>query len=297
MNKRVRNVTLGLAALTLSAPMLLSAGAFADTTVNSAFSTHYQANAQREAALMQQAQASSATNTQISALQSTVQNIAQQVSALYTVEQSLATSRPSIPRPVVPSPNNTVYMHDRTVVLGQAKHDWAMMKVYKARHNNRMYRLFAANHAKAEARLTIVDHEWMAARLKASDTAWRVHPYNNALPALQQSILSLQGAEIHYTQQWIAAQKTAVAAAQAQTVAVAIPSNVTLPAGSPTSITAAFAQNGSTVQSVSVPVTALANNMVTFPAPSGLAAGTYTVTVSLVYGTSTITASGSTTVQ
>ncbi len=297
MNKRARNITLGLAAVTLSAPMLISAGAFADTTVNSAFSTHYQANVQHEATLMQQAQASSTTNAQISALQSAVQNIAQQVAALYTVEQSLATSRPSIPQPVVPTVNNTAYMHDRTVLLGQAAHDWAMMKVYKAHHNNRMYRLLSSDHAKAEARLSIVDHAWMAAKLKASDTVWHTHPYNNTLPTLQQSILDLQGAQIHYTAQWIAAQKAAVAAAQAQTVSVAIPSNVTLPAGSPTSMTAAFSQNGSTVQTVSVPLTALANNTVTFAAPSGLAAGTYTVTVSLVYGTSTITATGSATVQ
>ena len=293
MNKQTRHVAVALAIATLSAPLLAGTGAFADTTVNTAFSTHYQANAQHETALMQQAQASSTTNTQISALQGAVQSIAQQVQALYTAEQALASSRASIPQPVVPTANLAAYAHDRNVLLAAAARDWSMMKVDQKRHNKRLYQIEASNRAKLETRLSFVDHQWMAAKLKASNVMWRTHPYNNALPALQQSILNLQGAEIHYTTQWIAAEKTAAAPAQSQTVSVPIPSNVTLPTGSPTSITAVFSQNNSTVQTVSLPLTALANNTVTFTAPSRLAAGTYTVTVSLVYGTSTITAVGS----
>ena len=282
----------------VAATGLMAVSAFAAEAPSAAFAAHYQQNASAEASLMQQTQSLTVQNSETSALQQVVQTIGQQVTSLYGDEQSLVSARGTVPRLTQSSlaTGNTL-IRERNQLQLQLSREARLMQT-----NRRRRPAFLAAeraHARFEVKIRLLDAQINQLRSSYSARAtWNSHPYAGGVAALQGSILELQKAEIHYTHEWIALGQSSAASSQtgsasAPAVDVPVPAGVTLPAGVPTAISAAFSLNGNTAQTVNVPATDLVNNAISFPAPTGLAAGQYTVTVTLTYSGSTVSVAGS----
>lgn len=299
----------GAVAAAIAASPLTAGFAFADTTANSAFTVSYEHNVGIESGLMQQAQAGMTTSAtaQEQAAQTAVQMVAAQVTALYGAEQALAGSASTLTTINTASnpriSGSIAYMsRQRANLLNAADSAWQQMRLFKRRHNRAKYKKAVRARAVLESRLAILNREITKAKGQLTATSWNGHPYDYALSSLQHTILQLQQAQIHYTRTWIALEQAAStstppASSSAPTpgsVSIAEPSGMPLVA--PTSIVAVFSMNGSAVQQVAVPVTDFTNGIVTFAAPSGLAAGTYTVTVTFTVNGATYSSTGSYTV-
>ncbi|MHB1629365.1 MAG: hypothetical protein ACYCVB_13485 [Bacilli bacterium] len=295
----------GAVAAAIAVSPLTAGFAFADTAANGAFTASYQHNAGIESGLAQQAQAGMTTSptAQEQAAQTAVQAIAGQVTTLYGSEQALAGSASTLPsintfsNPRI-SGSIASMSRQRASLVNAADRAWQQMNLFKHRRNRTKYNQAVHMHAALESKLGYISREITRAKGELTTTSWNGHPYDYALSSLQHTILQLQQAQIHYTRTWIALEKAAststTPAPAPQSVSIAEPSG--MPLVVPTSIAAAFSINGSTAQQVTVPVTDFNNGILTFDAPSGLAAGTYTVTVTFTVNGATYTSTGSYTV-
>lgn len=296
----------GAVVAAIAASPMAAGFAFADTAANNTFAAAYQQNAGIEAGLAQQAQAGMTTSAtaQEQAAQTAVQSISAQVTALYGAEQSLAGNVSSL------SGINTVsnphvfgsialMSRQRVNLLNQADRAWQQMNLFKHHREREKYNSAARAHAMLESRLKLINREIAKASVQLKSNSWNGHPYNYGLASLQHTILQLQQAQIHYTRNWIAMEQTGSTSTPVTTPApasVSIAEPTGMPAIVPTAITAVFSMNGTSVQQVAVPVSDFVNGIVTFVAPSGLAAGTYTVMITFTVNGSTYSSVGSYTV-
>jgi hypothetical protein len=215
---------MGAIALAVTLP-LGGVAAFAaqnqSASAESKFEQQYQNLSQKEQSLLQQAEASTVDTPQIDALKQTVNVINQQVSSLYTIEQALAKQASSIPQ-ISPSPiskdDEEIDQAQKEVskLQAQLKNDQQRMERDKKSHSQKDksdlhqvtadYNKIKTQLAQAQAQLAKWDKQ------KDEDEAaygyWREHPYNGGLTELRQSILSLEQAAIHYTEQWISLEKS-----------------------------------------------------------------------------------------
>ncbi len=299
----------GAVATAIAVSPLTAGFAFADTATNGAFTASYQHNAGIESGLAQQAQAGMTTSAtaQEQAAQTAVQAIAAQVTQLYGSEQALAGSAstlPSINTFTNPRISGSIanMSRQRASLLNAADRALQQMKLFRHRHERAKYNKTARARALLESKLGFINREIVKAKGQLTATSWNGHPYDYALSSLQHTILQLQQAQIHYTRTWIALEKAASTSTPSTSSSIPATGSVSIaePSGMPlvvpTSIVAVFSINGSTAQQVSVPVTDFNNGIVTFAAPSGLAAGTYTVTVTFTVNGATYSSTGSYTV-
>lgn len=279
----------------LTASSLLAGAAFADTTPN-AFTTTYQHNVEMETTLLQQAQsgltsdAGSSTNAQVLTAQTATQNIASQVSSLYTSEQALAqgiSTLPSINSVSNQRVNNSLALmaREHSSLVLQSEHAGEQLVLLKRHHNKAEYGRELRARAALQARLNLTSREMAIERAKLVSDSWRTHPYADALLNLQHTITELQQAEIHYLHEWIDIEQTpssttvssATAPTSSGTISLSPPAG--MPTSLPSSIQATFSQNGTVVQQVAIPATDLANGILSFQAPLNLEPGTYALSV------------------
>lgn len=305
MRQTYKNWITGAVVAAIAASPLTAGFAFADTSASSGFALSYQHNAGVESGLMQQAQTGmpASPTAQEQSAQTAVQSIAAQITALYGAEQSLAGSVSSLPNITTVSGQRlsasvSSMSRQRANLLNAANHAWQQMNVFKRHHERSNYNREAHLHAALASKLGSIDRKIAQAEGQLQVTAWHSHPYDYGLSSLQHAVLQLQLAQIHYTRVWIALEKagSTTPATSPSSAAVAVPGPSGMPSGVVTSITAVFSINGSSVQQVAVPVTAYANGIVAFAVPTGLAAGTYTVTVTFTVNGSTYSSVGSYTV-
>lgn len=182
----------------------------ASASMENQFEAKYQQNQNTEASLLSTAQTNSSVNTDATALLNTVQSIGSQVSALYTAEQTLVNDKSAIPQ-MTPAEQQQMQQlnHERNQILAQSDSEWKL--VVKFDHNKHEWAIFEkawVQHQHTQKKLLNVDKLLRKAE-QHDGPGWRVHPYDKALPYLQQSILRLQQSEIHYTQEAIALENAA----------------------------------------------------------------------------------------
>ncbi len=169
----------------------------------STFSARYTQNANTEALLLQQAQTAGGSSPAIATYSNTVRSIEGQVGLLYSSEQALSLAKAAIP--VQMSDRNKLQTQERTLnhELANAKSRLERAKRDRIAATVRMLELQVKTWT---AQLAEIKYELGHPLL---DGTWTGHPLGGGLTALQQSILDLQQAAIHYTRLWIAVAKAA----------------------------------------------------------------------------------------
>ena len=179
--------------------------AFADTT---SFNTQYQAKLAQEQSLLSQAQALNSTDSNVVALIATAQSINTQVATLYPVEQSLASGASSIPQIHVAHPKETKELQDlqvrRSKLLKQSSDAWKLVVQYSRHpHKKGLLHKAIAEHNAIGKQVAIVNKQISDLKKKLNAQDWEAHPYDGGLAGIRDSILRLENAAIHYTNEAI----------------------------------------------------------------------------------------------
>ncbi len=243
MNKK--RVTRTIAAVGFAGSLfgLMTTGAFAqETSATSSFQARYAHNVQVENTLLAKAQAAMPGGT-TSTYAASVQSINAQSAALYSAYQTLLATRTAIPKAPTIKTNREHMLQERNhleLVIKQDKNHYN----YDQHHHARIAARVTAN----DLHLALLQLNSVNYQLEHRDTArstWNVHPLDNGVTALEQSILDLQMSAMHYTNVWIGQEH----AAASSTVPASVyglayqSSTVTLPAvGAPTVVDAVAAQ-------------------------------------------------------
>jgi DNA repair exonuclease SbcCD ATPase subunit len=193
----------------------------AESKAQSQFEQQYQKLWQQEQSLLQQAEASKVDTPQIDALKQTVELINAQVASLHNIEQALAQQVPSIPHPLPPNTKteDEAVAHAKkeiSTLQSRLKSDEQRIERDKNSHRQKDksdLRQAMADYNKTKAQLTKAQAElskWTKEKeeKEAEYGYWLEHPYNGGLTELRQSILSLEQAAIHYTNEWISLEQT-----------------------------------------------------------------------------------------
>lgn len=212
--------------------MTMSASA---APVASSFAARYAKNANLEAELLQKAQAESGSSQNVTALSSAVQSIETEAATLYSAEEALLTAKAGIPATSASErlklqAQKRILERDLTGARAAGKGKEGKKQVAR---RERQLQIKAWT-----AQLREVTYALKHPRLASG--AWRGHPLHGGLTALQQSILDLQAAAIHYTELWIAAAQspTSAAGSPASVRGLAYGSaTITIPAAGATSVT------------------------------------------------------------
>jgi hypothetical protein len=201
----VKRMAKGLLALTTAATVAILGLTQAFAATNS-FDTKYNANLKTEQSLLKQAESSSTTNKNVLALLSTVNNINSQVAALYTAEQALAKEKSSIPQVSAEEQQLKELTSRCQTILKESNAEWKLIDEY-AHHKSqtKLLKKAIAEHNELEKELANVNSQ--IASLKNKLDAWKTHPYDGGLTELQDAILKLQQAAIHYTEEAISLEK------------------------------------------------------------------------------------------
>ncbi len=189
----------GTAALVLAGVSVPARAASPQST----FTAHYTQNANTEAQLLQQAQAEGGSSTTITLYSNTARSIGGQVAVLYSAEQALAATKLGIPSQTSARP--ALQTRQRTLTRDLATARAKLAKARKGRSAGTV-RVLELQIKTWMAELNEVAYELAHPLL---DGTWTGHPLGGGLTSLQQSVLDLQQAEIHYTRLWITAAKSA----------------------------------------------------------------------------------------
>lgn len=184
-------------------PLVFMATAFADTN---SFDTQYQGNLTQEQTLLTTAQtgAANSTDSNVLGLLTSVQNINAQISSLYTVEQALVSGASSIPQVHATHPQEQKQLKDlqtqRAKLLKQLNDAWKLVSQY-AHHPHRkgLLKKAIADHTRMSNDLKALNQKIATLDKKLHEQDWQGHPYDGGKAVLQDSILKLQAAAIHYT--------------------------------------------------------------------------------------------------
>lgn len=223
MNKQGLIKGISVVASIAAIPMLSTTVAFAGTS----FSTQYQNNASQEASLLQTAQASTVTNTEIVDLSNIVLNMNSQITALYTAEQSLANETTTLPQSSLQTLKGEIkqLLQQRETLLqdlqpqrgndngggygkgngrgygnGKGKgHGHGNDDGYgKGRGDDSQSQ---QDQSATESQLQSINQQ--ISQLQKQEASLSSRGYNSSLSSLQNSILKLQMASIQYTNAWI----------------------------------------------------------------------------------------------
>lgn len=209
MKKSLMGKGAAVLAVLTAMPLMASVQAFADTTDNS-FSNQYQANATKEASLLQTAQSSSFSNSYTQALSTAVQNINTEITSLYSAEQTLAAQQAQTAQ--LDHQNLTSQLaqleNQRWNLLHQSESAWHDVDFWFYRHQNRhtqdMLHQARQQWANIGVKVKAINEEIKTLK---DQQHWQSRPYDGGLTTLQQAILRLQQSAIHYTQDWITAEQ------------------------------------------------------------------------------------------
>ncbi|MCL6594386.1 MAG: hypothetical protein K6T31_10450, partial [Alicyclobacillus sp.] len=200
----------GLAAVSTAAlPLLSITAAWADTDVSSSFDSRYQANVAQEASLLQTAQSYNINTPAITALSTTVQSLNNEITTLYSAEQSLAALDANLPQPEVPDLDQQLQQlqQKRLQLLHQSEIAWAEVnKWFYQKHTAHVLDMLAkARNKWAQIGVQVKAVNDAIADLKDQQEAWEHNQsVDQGLKNLQNTILNLQAAVIQYTKEWIA---------------------------------------------------------------------------------------------
>ncbi len=212
---RMGFLALGLAMVTLMLGTAIPAASAA--SVPSKFDAQYQRNAQVETQLLAQAQAAGGSATAVAAYSQTVQAVETQVYALYASEQALVSIRTNIPSGTQ-GQRSQLQVQLRTLRRNLANAKVEIRRDRKDRNRVKVRGLeLQLKSWTAELRQVTFD----IGHPGTVTGSWRSHPLAGGLSALQESILDLQRAAIHYTQLWIAAAKAPAASTTGNAAAIA----------------------------------------------------------------------------
>jgi hypothetical protein len=207
----VKSVAKRLLAMTAAATVATLGFTEAFAATKSSFESQYKANLKTEQSLLAKADKASNTNKNVSALLTTVQNINNQVTALYAAEQALANAKSSIPQ-VSTAQQKTEeeqlkkLMLRRETILKESNAAWKLVNEYEHhKSQTKLLKKAIAEHNQLQKELESVNSQ--IASLKNKMDTWKIHPYDGGLTELQDSILKLQQSAIHYTQEAISLEK------------------------------------------------------------------------------------------
>jgi Carboxypeptidase regulatory-like domain/Prealbumin-like fold domain len=216
MNKRmVSRGSIALALMTM-VPIFSSVQAYAATT----FDSQYQANASQETSLLSTAQSSGVSDSYTTTLANVVQNLNNQVAALYTVEQNLAGQQSSVDQLAQPTQSTVStlvqqleqLLQQRQQLLQQTQSAWAEVNRWfhgpKDAHAKDMFDKAHQSWQQLSKDLDDTNRQISALKKFQGSDSHGPQPnqsksFDSGLSSLQNSILQLQQAAIQYTQNWI----------------------------------------------------------------------------------------------
>lgn len=192
------------------ASLALVTPVFANTA---SFATQYQSKLSQEQTLLTQATAVSSTDTNVTALLAAAQGINTQITSLYTTEQTLASGSSSIPQIDTTHPKETQELKNlqsrRAQLLKQSSNVWKLVVEYSRHpHQKGLLHKAIADHNQIGKQVASVNQQIADLEKKLHTQDWQAHPYNGGLASLQDSILRLEDAAIHYTKQAIALENS-----------------------------------------------------------------------------------------
>lgn len=221
--------TSGVTGASTSTPTSITTSGTTPTTVTGVFAGKYQQNLQAITTLLTQAQAGLGTNSQASALVSAAVGINQQASTLFAAEQSLAASRSSV---VALSGKKVatlkqlqdnkadlltklnVEMKNLDVLTKKVKHKNKKQDKTELHKSNVLQKTIALQ----MAQLTKLNAQIVTTQKSMNGSNdYAVHPYDGGLPALQDSILRLQAASLHYVREATVIEASATTSSSAST--------------------------------------------------------------------------------
>ncbi|MFX4302366.1 hypothetical protein ACOJUR_08935 [Alicyclobacillus tolerans] len=205
MKKRTKfMLSLGTLLVTMS---MASSMVFADTS-NASFAQKYQENQNIETQLLSQVNTENVPSGNAAQLLATIQDISAQISALYASEQNLVQQKGNLPKMTLSTTQKNAELKrlekKRLNVLKLNEDAWKLVIEYEHHpHQKGLLAKAIRDHDKDQKRLTSIDAKIAKLNKNESLDNWSKHPYHNALPVLDESILRLQKSEIHYTKELI----------------------------------------------------------------------------------------------
>ena len=178
----------------------------------SSFALTYQYNQSEEAGLLATAKTLPSTNPKIADLGTLIQGIETQIAALYTTEQALSSVRNYVPQTTDTLGASTNSLKDNMKKIEAAIHKdqqlWNHLKNHnkkqKSEKNQLKEQINALKNAYSKMEKSLGKLENEARKIKPEKGLnWTTHPFDSSIPLMQDTILHLQTAAVHYTKEWI----------------------------------------------------------------------------------------------
>lgn len=195
-------VSCGTLLVTMS---MTSAMVFA-ATPKATFAQTYEKNQTTETQLLSQINTANVPSGNPSALLTTIQDLSTQIATLYATEQNLIQQKTNIPPMATQSPSRNSLLirlqKERQTILKKNEAAWQLVtKYYHHPHQKGLLSTAIRDHQNDSKKLAAIDARITKVNKGAALDNWSTHPYHNALPVLEATILRLQNAEIHYTKE------------------------------------------------------------------------------------------------